>query len=94
MNEKDSIKVLREKVLPNVSQDADGNAAVNTAINSLQAIEKIKELIFKYRFSAVSMRNQKTYFTEHDIGYCEGALQVFEEVEQDIEGLLKLYKIL
>ncbi len=94
MNEKDSIKILREKIIPNNTGDERDKDALNMAVSSLQTIMKIKDLIFKYRFSAVSMRNQKTYFTEHDVGYCEGALQVFEEVEQDIEGILRENKML
>jgi len=92
MNVKNSVEILKEKILPNVQKDE--KEAMDVAINSLLAVEKIKDLIFKYRLSAVTMRNQKTYFTEHDVGYCEGALQVFEEVDNDIEGLLKTYKVL
>ncbi len=70
MNEKESVKILKEQVLPIAQQNANINTAVVNSINSLIAIEKIKDLIIKYRLSAVTMRNQKTYFTEHDIGYC------------------------
>lgn len=88
------MEILKERVLPVVQNDAESLEAIETALNSLKTIEKVKDLIFKYRCSAVTMRNQKTYFTEHDIGYCKGALEVFEEVERDIEGLLKENKIL
>ncbi len=94
MNGKNSMEILKERVLPVVQNDAESLEAIETALNSLKTIEKVKDLIFKYRCSAVTMRNQKTYFTEHDIGYCKGALEVFEEVERDIEGLLKENKIL
>lgn len=94
MNEKENIEILREQILPKIQSDAKQNDVVNSAINSLLALEKIKDLIFKYRCSAVTLRNQKTYFTDHDVGYCEGCLEVFEEVEKDIEGVLKNYKVL
>ncbi len=94
MNGKNNIDILKEKILPVVQNDAECLEVVENAINSLKTIEKVKDLIFKYRCSAVTMRNQKTYFTEHDIGYCKGALEVFEEVERDIEGLLKENKML
>ena len=94
MNEKESIKILKEQVLPIAQQNANINTAVVNSINSLIAIEKIKDLIIKYRLSAVTMRNQKTYFTENDIGYCEGACEVFEEVDRDIESILKSCKVL
>ncbi len=94
MNGKDSIQILKDKVMTTVQTDENAREAIEYTINSLQALEKIKDLILKYRCSAVTMRNQKTYFTEHDVGYCEGALEVFEEVDRDIEGILKNYKIL
>ena len=94
MTGREKIEVLKDEVLPNVMSDVRQQEAVIMGINSIMTVEKIRDLIFKYRCSAVAMKNQKTYFTEHDIGYCEGALQVFEEVEKDIEGILKRYKVL
>ena len=91
---KENIDILREQILPTVQNNEKQNEVIVSTINSLLALEKIKDLIFKYRCSAVTIKNQKTYFTEHDIGYCEGCLEVFEEVERDIEGTLKNYKVL
>ncbi len=94
MSGKENIEILREQILPTVQNNEKQNEVIVSTINSLLALEKIKDLIFKYRCSAVTIKNQKTYFTEHDIGYCEGCLEVFEEVERDIEGTLKNYKVL
>ncbi len=94
MNGKERIEILKNEVLPTVQNDPKKNETLVMTINSMLALEKIKDLVFKYRCSAVAMRNQKTYFTDHDIGYCEGALQVFEEIDSDIEGILKTYKLL
>lgn len=94
MNGKDNIEVLKNKILPIVHNNEKYSEVILNTVNSLLALEKVRDLIFKYRCSAVTMRNQKTYFTDHDLGYCEGALEVFEEVEKDIEGILKSYKVL
>jgi len=94
MNGKESIEILKEQVMPIVQQNVNLSQAVVNSVNALIAIEIIKDLIFKYRCSAVTMRNQKTYFTDHDVGYCEGACEVFEEVDRDIESILKNYKVL
>lgn len=94
MDTKKCIDVLRERIMPGYEENAELKDAVLTAVNALKAVEKCKDLIFKYRCSAVTMRNQKTYFTEHDVGYCEGTLDVFEETERDIESMLKEYKLL
>lgn len=93
MNLKDSAEIIKKEI-DSTANDKNKEDALKKSLDAMQAVEKVRDLIFKYRCSAVTLKNQKTYFTDHDIGYCKGALDVFEQTQEDIEGVLKRYDLL
>lgn len=93
MKNADAIKILENEIKNTISENSENIDAVNSGVNALKMAEKLKEIIIRYRCSAVAMKNQKTYFTDHDVGYCEGTLDVFEQAQNDLEAILKEYKL-